>query len=211
MRLNRLTDPRQGMLATLLVAALITTFTPGIAVAQESPDQAAIAAMMARSLELGQPGPEHARFEQMVGTWDMEMTMWPQPGAEAVVVNGVVEAELILGGRYLVQTTVIPDGFFAGESISILGFDRRSEEYTLIGLDTIGTYWVSAQGPSTSENEAVLSGEDFDPIFGGTQEYDFVLRWEEDGTFVSQIIFKDAWHTRGGEPFKMVETVAHRR
>lgn len=211
MRLHELTDSLRGLLAMLLIVVSIAAFTPGVATAQQAPDKEAVEAMMAKSLELGQPGPEHVRFEQMVGTWDMQMTMWPQPGAAAVVVNGVVEAKLILGGRYLMQTTVIPDGFFAGESITILGFDRRSEEYTLIGLDTIGTYWVSAQGPATSQTEAVLSGEDFDPIFGGTQEYDFVLRWEEDGTFVSQIIFKDDVHTGGGEPFKMIETVSHRR
>ena len=216
MHQNKRTDPAVGQLATLLILILSAVFTHGVASAQETPDQetpdqATIEALMAKSLELAQPGPEHARFERMAGTWDMEMTMWSQPGAEAVVVSGVVEAELILGGRYLVQTTVIPDGFFAGESITILGFDRRSEEYTLIGLDTVGTYWVSAQGPATSGTEAVLSGEDFDPVFGHLQEYDFVLRWEEDGAFVSQIIFKDAAHTGGGEPFKMIEIVSRPR
>lgn len=211
MRLNKLTDLRRGMRVAALIVVLSSAFPAGVAVAQEIPDQEAIQALMAKALELAEPGPEHARFEQMVGTWNMELTMWSQPGAEAVVVGGVVEAELILGGRYLVQTTTILDGFFAGESIIILGFDRRSDEYTLLGLDTMGTYWVSAQGPATSEREAVLSGEDFDPVFDGTQEYDFVLRWEDDDTFITQIIFKDAFHTGGGEPFKMIETVARRR
>jgi len=147
MRLNKLTDPTRGLLATLLIAVLCAALAPAAATAQELPDEEQLRAMMAKSLELAQPGPEHARFAQMVGTWDMEMTLWPEPGAEALTTSGVVEAELILGGRYLMQTTVIAEGFFASEGISILGFDRRSEEYTLLGLDTIGTYWVSAQGP----------------------------------------------------------------
>lgn len=121
------------------------------------------------------------------------------------------EAEMILGGRFLMMKQVIPDDMFASESIAILGFDRRTEEYTLLGLDTIGTYWISAQGPARDAGSAVLSGEDYDAVFGGTQEYDFVLRWEDDGTWVTELIFKDEFHTRGGGPFKMMESVARRR
>ncbi len=215
MRLNKLTDPFAGRslapLEATLVVLFAVAFSPNAAMAQELPDQADLEAKLAESLVLATPGSEHARFERMVGEWDTLLTLWPQPGAEPIVVDATTESELILGGRYLVQSTTIPDGFFAGDSITILGFDRRSGEYTLIGLDTMGTYWVTARGPASGEREAVLSGEDFDPVFDGTQEYDFVLRWEDDDTFIMQIIFKDAVHTRGGDPFKMLETVARRR
>ena len=179
--------------------------------AQEFPEGAELDALMEKSMQLGQPGPEHERFASMVGVWDVRMTMWPEPGADPLLVEATSEAELILGGRYLMQTMVVPEGYFAAESITIIGFDRRAEEFTLLGLDTIGTYWVSAQGPLVSDHEAVLSGTDFDPVFDGTQEYDFVLRWNDDGTLTTQIIFKDAFHTGGGEPFLMIETVATRR
>jgi len=206
------TDRRAGPRAVTMAAALWTFVSlAGVATAQETPDQAELQALMAKALELGAPGPEHARFESMVGTWDTQMTMWPEPGAEAVIVNGTTESELILGGRYLLQAMTIAEGYFAGEAVNILGFDRRSGEYTLIGLDTVGTYWVTGQGPATGDDEAVLSGEDFDPVFNATQEYDFVLRWPDDGSFVTQIVFKDAYHTRGGGPFKMLETVSRRR
>jgi hypothetical protein len=33
------------------------------------------------------------------------------------------------------------------ESTTIIGFDRRSKKYTTVGLDTMGTYWVTAAGP----------------------------------------------------------------
>lgn len=215
MRLNKPTESVAGLSLVPPPLALMALFAialcPAGAAAQEMPGEAELEAMVAKSLELAAPGPEHVRFQQMVGTWDAHMTLWPHPGAEPIVVEGTTESELILGGRYLLQSTVLPEGYFAGESIAILGFDRRSAEYTLIGLDTVATYWVTAQGPASGDREAVLSGEDFDPVFGGTQEYDFVLRWEDDNTFVTQIIFKDALHTRGGDPFKMVEIVARRR
>lgn len=209
--IRRTDSPAASGWPLMTATVLLAVFTSGAATAQEAPEGAPIEALLARALELGAPGPEHARFEQMVGTWDTEMTLWAEPEAEPVVVSATTESELILGGRYLVQTLTIPDGYFAGEAINILGFDRRSGEYTLIGLDTVGTYWVTAQGPATGDETAVLSGEDFDPVFDGTQEYDFVLRWADDGSFVTQIIFKDAFHTGGGAPFKMLETVARRR
>ncbi len=126
------------------------------------------------------------------------------------MVTGTVESETILGGRFLVSTTVITEGMFAGESVSIFGFDRRSEEYTLIGLDTIGTYWVTAQGPMGSDGKAVLSGEDFDPVFNGMQLYDFVLSWPDADTMVTDLIFKDEMHAGGPEPHRLLNIVSRR-
>jgi hypothetical protein len=200
---------RRLMASVALVAAGV--LLPAAAAAQEMPSPERVQELMALSMELAEPGPEHARFADMVGSWDMAMTMWPQPGADPIEVAGTAESELRLGGRYLFTSTTIPTGFFAGESLSILGFDRRSEQYTLIGLDTVGTYWVTAQGPMGDDGRAVLSGEDFDPVFDGTQLYDFVLSWPDDDTFVSELIFKDEFHTGGGEPFRMLRIVSTRR
>jgi hypothetical protein len=183
---------------------------PVAAHAQE-PDPEQMRELMERSMELGQPGPAHEHLATLAGNWDINMTMWSQPGAEAVEVSGSSTSEMILGGRFLMQTTTIPEGMFAGESVAIIGFDRRSDEYTMIGLDTIGTYWVSSQGPMGDDGKAVLSGEDYDPIFGGTQEYDFILSWPDEDTMVTELIFKDEAHTGGGEPFKMLHIFARRR
>ena len=176
---------------------------------QRTPEE--IRALAERLAESARPGPEHERLARMAGVWDVEIKMWPRPGAEPMVMQGTVEAKTILGGRFLVQTAEIADTDPMGEQVSILGFDRRSGTYTLIGLDTAGTYWVTASGPADAGGDvAVLSGEDYDPIFERTQLYDFVLRWPDEDTFITEIVFKDEMHTRGGEPFKMVETVQRR-
>jgi len=177
---------------------------------QPTPEQ--MQEWMRRHMELAQPGPEHARLAGMEGTWDVELTMWPAPGAQPMTTGATMEAEMILGGRFLVQTMDIADTDPGGEQMSIIGFDRRSGEYTMLGFDTSGTYWVSAQGPAdASGDRAVLAGEDYDAVVDGTQLYDFVLSWPDEDTFVVQIIFKDEIHTRGGPPFKMVEATSRRR
>lgn len=175
-----------------------------------SPEE--LRALAQRHMMSASPGPEHERLAAMEGAWDIEVKMWPQRGAEPMTMHGTVEARMILGGRFLLWTSDVSDVDQMGEQMSILGFDRRSGDYTLIGLDTSGTYWVTARGPANaSGDEAVLSGEDYDAIFEGTQLYDFVLRWPDDDTFRTEIIFKDEIHTGGGPPFKMVETVSRRR
>lgn len=203
---RRITE-RLGALA--VVAALLGVAAPAAAQEARSPEE--IQALMERSLELGQPGPEHDRLTELAGDWQIELTLWPAPGADPVVTRSTGTAEVILGGRYVVMKQVIPDGDFAGESHAILGFDRRSGEYTMIGLDTIGTYWVTAQGPMTEDGVAVLSGTDFDPVFDADQEYDFVLHWKDDGSFVTELYFTSPMHTGGADRFKMLETVARRR
>ncbi|MGD8817996.1 MAG: DUF1579 family protein, partial [Acidobacteriota bacterium] len=141
-----------------------------------------------------------------------EIRMWPAPGAASVTMRGSAESRMIVDGRFLMQTMDIADTDPTGEQVSIIGFDRRSDEYIIMGMDTAGTYWVTARGPAdASGDRAVLSGEDYDAIFDGTQLYDFILSWPDEDTFVVEIVFRDNFHTQGGPPFKMVEVTSRRR
>ena len=170
-----------------------------------------IAALQSRYRELAQPGPEHEMLARMEGTWRQEIRMWPSPGAEPTSMTGTAESRLVLGGRFLQSESRMP-GSELPIGISMMGFDRRSSEYTALGLDVSGTYWVTARGPRNEESGAVvMSGEDHDPALGHTQIYDFVIRWTDDDTFIWEIVFKDEVHTRGGPPFKMVEITNHRQ
>lgn len=180
--------------------------------APQQPTQEQLQELMARHMAAAQPGPEHERLARMQGTWDVEITMWPAPGAAPVKMTGTSESEMILGNRFLMQTMDLADTDPSGEQISIIGFDRRTDEYIILGLDTAGTYWVTARGPADEGGDrAVLSGEDYDAIVDGTQLYDFVLIWPDEDTFVIEIVFKDEIHTRGGPPFKMVEVTSRRQ
>lgn len=203
---------RASLAAAAVLLLLTIHLSPAPAAAQEMPSPEEWTRIMQEHQRAGQPGPEHEELARMVGTWDMEVTMWPAPGAEAMKLPpAVVEATTLLGGRFLQQHSLSQAGEAPIEMLSILGFDRRNDLYTLVALDTTGTYWVTAAGPRQPDGSIVMSGADWDGIVGHEQQYDFVLRWEDDDTLVTQIIFKDAIHTRGGPPFKMVETVSRRR
>lgn len=135
------------------------------------------------------PGPEHKSFEPLAGTWDMDITF--NMGGPPMKVSGQAVNTLILGGRFLKSEK---KGHAAEmgmdiEFLSIYGFDRRTNEYTVVGYDTMGTYYVTAAGKKQpGANDVVMQGEIEE--HGGTKQYDMVLRWIDADTYVSEIIFK---------------------
>lgn len=188
------------------MAVAILAIGPGEVLAQEPS-----AEQVARMMELGRPGPEHEELGRLAGEWDQRLRVWPSPGAEPIEMTGTSENRAILGGRFIESHSMASFGGEPMESMAILGFDRRHGEYTLIGLDTQGTYWVTAQGPRQAGGSIVMSGTDEEVTMAHTQVYDFVLRIESSDRYVVEIVFHDEAHTRGGGPFRMVEIVHTRR
>ena len=183
--------------------------------AQELPEgmtAAELAGIQRRMAAAAQPGEEHALMATLVGEWHQVLRLTPAPGADVMTMEGTATSEMILGGRFLKTESDLHLPGKEGGSLSILGFDRRSDEFNTIGMDTEGTYWVTAKGTYDEETRTItMSGEDYDPIFGHLQEYDFKTRFVDEDTYVMEIWFKDAVHTRGGPPFMMIEITSTRR
>lgn len=189
------------MKALLLAAALLAASPAAAQDPQmKPPTPEEMQAMMAM---LG-PGPEHKAFETLAGTWDMEIVF--NMGGPPMKVPGRAVNTLILGGRFLKSET---KGHAAAmgmdiESLSIYGFDRRTSEYTVVGYDTMGTYYVTAAGrKQPGANEVVMQGEIDE--HGGKKQYDMVLRWVDADTYVSEIVFK-----LPGGPMKIAEMTFRR-
>ncbi|MCB2231395.1 DUF1579 domain-containing protein [bacterium] len=197
MRTLRLITP---LLALVLFFASMTS-------AQEMPTEAEKAEMMQQAMELAKPGPEHEMLAKHAGTWQTEVKLWMEPGAEPMTVTGVSESQMILGGRFLETTWKTGEGTpMAMEGKSIMGFDRRHGEFTVVGLDTWGTYWVTGQGPYDDQtNTITMYGEDTDPVFGMVQQYDFRMTLVDEDHFTWEVIFYNPEITQGADEFKMVE------
>jgi hypothetical protein len=160
---------------------------------------------MAEHQQLAAPGPEHRQLSALAGDWDQEVKFWMAPGQPPMTIKGKCHNRMILGGRFLVSETKA-EGAFPVETMSIFGFDRRHKKFVTVGLDTMGTYYVTGAGPYSDARRAiVMSGEDQE--VGHVQEYDFVLRIESADKYTVEVIFKDAVHTQGKGEFKVVEIV----
>jgi hypothetical protein len=178
---------------TRFICAVALLFLARGAAAQPAPTPEQIKAMA----EKLQAGPEHRVLAALEGNWSLDITYnvgAPQPLRS----KGTATNRMILGGRFLVSEAVSenPAGPAAGdqqiESMGIYGFDRRTSEYTTIGLDTMGTYWVAAAGTMKPDRTIVMSGESLDD-HGGQREmrrYDMVLKIVDRDTYITQIIFK---------------------
>ena len=195
---------RPQLLGVLVFAVAVGAWADAALAQDLSPEQ-----IQQMHMQAALPGEEHAQLAAMEGTWETETLIWSEPDAEPIRATGRTEARMVLGGRFLVQTGTYPEAPTPVEVMSIIGFDRRSDEYTMIALDNTGTFWVSGQGPMNArENEAVLSGVDYDPISEAEQNYDFVLRWVDNDTFVSQVMFMEGTASPSGTV--MVETTLRR-
>jgi hypothetical protein len=204
LRARRRNMTRSTRIAAAVMAVFALCSTP--LAAQETPDSAVQAERMAKTMELMQPGEEHKLLEKMAGTWHMAITIWMEPGSDPLLQNGITKSRMILGGRFLLSEGTSGEGFMSGQNLGIMGFDRRFGHYTSVGYDTYGTYYVAATGTFDARTRTLtLSGEDYDPVMQHTQVYDFVTRFISDNEYTSAVIFKDEHHTKGGEPFKMVE------
>ena len=195
----------------ILLALLLMTTTALIAQSDPPEDSVQRAELVNRAMELAHPGPEHDRLSKLAGEWEQEISIWMEPGSDSVVVRGTASNEMILGGRFLRFRSELEFMGTKGESLLLIGYDRRYRQYTILALDTWGTYFVTGAGQfDESSNSITVVGEDYDPILQHTQVYEMTFAFEEDDSFRYTLVYTDDAHTKGEDPFKMVD-ITHRR
>lgn len=143
---------------------------------------------MQQMMALLAPGPEHKDFEPLAGTWDMSIAF--NMGGPMMTFTGRAVNTMILGGRFLKSESIgkDPASGMEIEALSIYGFDRRTGEFTIVGYDTFGTYYVTAAGKKApGAKTVVMQGEVAE--HGSIKKYDMVLRWIDANTYVSEIVF----------------------
>lgn len=192
---------RTSLLSVLLIAS-------ASAFAQQTPTPEQMAAAMATVM----PGNHHRELALLEGRWTQDITYF-MGTRDPIRSRGTATNRMILGGRFLLsERSSHVDSPSVGstkvEAMSIYGFDGRTNEYTMLELDTMGTYWVSAAGAPAPDKTLLLSGETIDSQ-SRTREikkYDMVLRVVDTDTYVTEVVFK----LPNRPPMKVVETVSRR-
>lgn len=188
--------------AVLLSLATLAVVRDGLSQDTGEPARGADMEALVAAMALGQPGPEHEEIAKLAGDWEAEISLRAMPGVAPMESKASVSSRTILGGRFLELTS---HGTFMGtdfESRTFLGFDRRHEEYTVIGLDTLGTYWVTGKGERGADGIIRMRGEDQDPM--GKQIYVFEYEVRGDDEFVQRVVFEQLGDQKFDPPFEMV-------
>jgi hypothetical protein len=91
------------------------------------------------------------------------------------------------------------------ESVTLFGYDRRHEHYTMVGFDTMGTYYITAAGTYDEATRTLsLHGTDDDPVMGVVQDYTFDMVFHEDGSVEFGLTFNCP--TMGtGSPYRLMD------
>ena len=161
-----------------LAALALTGGTAGDPATAVSP-QGMTQEQLQAHLEQTRPGPEHERLGLLAGEWSVGLM---PPGSERPSATGEARAEAILGGRFVDVNLALGEGAAATELRFTLGFDRRHGEWSLILMDTAGTYAVTARGPE-ADGLIRMRGADDDPYMeslGLEKEYAFDLELGEE-------------------------------
>jgi hypothetical protein len=127
------------------------------------------------------PGPMHEMMAKTAGDWKTTIKFWMDPAGEPMVTEGTSKAEMILGGRYLKETSNSTVMGMPMEGMSITGYDNFTKEFTSIWIDNMGTGTTVAKGTYDKETKTItLHGSMVDPMTGKDTKYRQVLNIIDD-------------------------------
>jgi len=156
----------------------------------------------AESLDLGMtPGGEHAVLSSMIGTFDVDVTVWTDPSAAPVKETLSAINTVVLDGRWI-RTTLA--GNIAGEpfsGIGFYGFDTIRQKYEAVWMDTGSTGLVYYKGEFDSDNHLTMRAEVPNPLTGDPTLLELRITIADNGDHVTEM-----WGTGMGDVmFKMME------
>lgn len=125
------------------------------------------------AMQLAQPSAEHELLKKLEGTWNIELK-YDMGGGMMMDGKGIGSSKMILGGRFLQSDAATEAMGMKVTSMSIMGYDRRINKYTLYGIDEMGTYSIDASGDyNAADKKLVLKGSVMDPTAMTTDMQDF--------------------------------------
>lgn len=120
------------------------------------------------------------------GSWEMTANLY-LGGPAAMTSKGTSTNKWILGKRFMQLESVAGDAnTVRSESVAIYGYDTRIQKYTLIGLDTFGTYGIYAQGDYDAATKTLtLMGTNDEG--GRSMDFRWVVKFESSDRIVQQV------------------------
>jgi hypothetical protein len=190
----------------ILLILSISAFPKAAAFGAAEPDSATKAEMMRKAMEAILPGPQHRMLERLSGSWKIQIKTWPAPNKQPVVSEATATNILVLGGRFLQSTWSGKLMGMPAENLTVLGFDRRTGQYTAVVFDTFGTYYVTAAGDFNSADSTItFRGHEDQSSLGHEHDFEFTLTFAGPDRYIWSVIFKDPVTSSGTGNFKMME------
>jgi hypothetical protein len=158
--------------------------------------------LMEMARQMAAPAPQHKLLDPLAGNWKYKVSF--NFGGQTGEGTGTTTGRWIMGNRFMqfdaaggVNTS---GGAVNVESMSVLGYDKRTGKFTVWAIDTMGTYSVSATGDFDAASKTfTLHGENEEPGMGKIP-FKFVLKLEDATHWSLEVHFQ-----MGGNWQKIVE------
>ena len=159
-----------------MVHTFLLDMTYEIITRWEIPTQNCLLAHVSTQMEAMQkaatPGEAHKKLEAVVGTFDVKVTMWMDPGKPPAESTGIAEDKWALGNRYVEERF---EGTFMGQpfsGIGYTGYDNVKKKYVSTWMDTASTGIMLTTGSGDASGKTMnMSGTMDDPMTGKPQDF----------------------------------------
>jgi hypothetical protein len=196
----------------LLPAAAVVLAHAAPAAAQQTPKPPEMTpaqkAEMEAHMKAGTPGAAHQALAASVGTYDLKIKSWHEPGGPAMEDTGTATRAMALGGRVLVEdlTSSMMGMPYTGRGM--MGFDNVSGKYWSTWNDSMSTGIVVSSGTcDAARKTCTFTGSWSDPIKKGPVKARMTTRWTGPTTEVFELYGPG----RDGKEMKMLEITYTKR
>jgi len=116
------------------------------------------------------PGEPHATLARLAGKWEAKAQFWmsTDPAAPPMECTATVNADMIMGGRFLYQKV---EGKCMGqplEAIGVIGYDNATGHYQAASFSNGGTSIARHEGEKNAAGDIVLLSSYQDQATGAT-------------------------------------------
>lgn len=134
------------------------------------------------------PGPTHEMMAKSVGDWKTTIKFWMDPAGEPMVSEGTSKVEMIMGGRYLKETTNSTVMGMPMEGMNLTGYDNLTKEFTSVWIDNMGTGTSVVKGTYDEDSKTItLLGTMVDPMSGNEMNIKETLHIIDDNHHVFEM------------------------
>jgi hypothetical protein len=202
---------RRTFVAGLVVGLLFALAAPCV-VAQQQGEKPKMTAEQQAAMEawmkVATPGEGHKLLEPMVGSWNVETTMWEKPGNPPEKGAGVAEDSWVLGGRFVKEEFQGEFGGMKFQGLGYTGYDNYKKKYVGTWMDTMGTMMMTMIGTVDASGKVFTATSTIDDIMTGKpMTVRMVTRIVDANKHVMEMFGPDP----SGKEFKMMELVYTRK
>jgi len=185
---------------TVLTSAILLLAT--LALAQEQPQMTPEQqAEMEAHMKAGMPGAQHKALASHVGSYDLAIKSWHEPGGPAMEETGTAIRTMGLDGRVMFEelTSSMMGMPFTGHGMT--GYDNVTGKYWSTWTDSMSTGVMVSEGTCDAKEVCSFTGSWNDPITKAPVTMRMTSRWTSPTTEV----FEMYGPGKDGKETKMME------